>query len=423
MKPDADLKLAVINELKKIYSTLLERNPTEEELKLWLNEIFNKGHTTDDVKNVIKKSEEYSIIKKSFKNIEFLKDVFFITFDREIQVSELDYWKKKILSKNLSRSEIKQELEKSEEFKLIKQDKIKEVEFEIWKIYKNLFNREPLEKEIDLWKDEISEKNRKLIDIVKELKRSSEYKLYKYNIEIKIPIMIKQINDFEKLIDSSGNTFEKNFIESMDLQKISYYNQLPMSERFDEYMWVIKNLKNQGALLDVGCSESLFAQEISKSSALQVYGIDIREPEYAPNFEFSKESAEKTHFDNDFFDQITIISSLEHFGINAYSNKIINKNADVEAMKEMRRILKSDGLILITLPYGIDSSNSFRKYDNSRIEKIMDGFKILEKKFLVQTKVGWKEVQEESAYEKGFSEYYPNLQLPNSIVLLKGQLM
>ena len=423
MKRDEKLKLAVINEINRIYNSLLERETSTGEVNMWLSEIFTKGHTVEDVEKAIRASIEFKNIKSAEIFLGFLKDLFFLTFNREIQFDELEFWKKKIISEGLTRDEIKNELEKTEEFQLIKEEKIKDIEFEIWKLYKNLFNRDPLEKELDLWRTEIIEKNRKLIDIFKELKRSSEYKLYTYNEEIKTQIISKQMNDFLRVMNYlQGKEHSESILPLIDLMKISYINQLPMSERFDEYLLVLKNLKNEGKLLDVGCSESLFCQELSKKTNLDVYGIDIRDFEFTPNFHFSKESAEKTHFKDDFFDQITIISSLEHFGMSAYGNAKLDKDADFKAMKEMKRILKPNGIILITLPFGKGQTKNYRKYDNDRIEKIMKDFEILDVQFSKQMKIGWQHVKEKELDMERFSEYYPNLELPNSIVLIKAKL-
>ena len=53
----------------------------------------------------------------------------------------------------------------------------------------------------------------------------------------------------------------------------------------------------------------------------------------------------------------------------------------------------------------------------------MEGFEVLEQKFLKQVKNGWNEVKEEDLKNSGFSEYYPEFQLPDSIVLIKGRLI
>ena len=70
-------------------------------------------------------------------------------------------------------------------------------------------------------------------------------------------------------------------------------------------------------------TESLFANEVAKIKSLGVYGIDIRK-EKNPKFKFFVEDAAKTHFKDHFFDQITIISSIEHFGLDFYGNKKTN---------------------------------------------------------------------------------------------------
>ena len=196
---------------------------------------------------------------------------------------------------------------------------------------------------------------------------------------------------------------------------------MPLTERFTEYAWILKNLIQKGNLLDVGCSESLFTQEISKLSNLKVFGIDIREPEYQPQFSFSKTGATKTNFDDEFFDQITIISSIEHFGLDFYGNKKIDPNADFATMKEMHRILKKEGTILVTVPYGIGDKLYYRKYDENRLEQLFTDFKIVERKYFVQTMIGWKETDSDTALNAGDSNYYEDLELPAAIAFVKAE--
>ena len=148
--------------------------------------------------------------------------------------------------------------------------------------------------------------------------------------------------------------------------------------------------------------------EATKNEKLHIYGIDIRKPDYEPKFNFFRESAEKTHFENEFFDQILIISSIEHFGFTVYSNKMLDENADFKAMNEIKRILKKAGTVLITVPYGKGNTKNYRKYDKDRLEKLLEGFEITEKKILKQSGWEWKEYPELKLEELGNSEFYPN---------------
>lgn len=97
---------------------------------------------------------------------------------------------------------------------------------------------------------------------------------------------------------------------------------------------------NQIKILDVGCGTGENVREFSKLG--KCWGIDIS-PE-AIKFckqkgltNVSQTSIEKTNFDNKVFDIITILDVLEHV-------------EEVSTFKEIRRILRNDGIVLITVP-------------------------------------------------------------------------
>ena len=257
-----------------------------------------------------------------------------------------------------------------------------------------------------------------------EIHKSEEYLKLAYDKEIELPLLIKKTNDVVEF----STEYEKQIKEKsqkavcyVDVLKISYYNKLPLSERFTEYFWVLKNLEINGTILDVGCSESLFAQELCKIDSLDVYGIDIRKPEYAPKFSFSEDDATSTHFENSFFDQITVISSIEHFGLKAYGNQKYDPDADQKTMHELRRILKNQGRIFVTVPFGKGKKSYYKKYDENNLRNLFTGFSIESIQFFKQTITGWKETNSQEALISGGSQYYPDLELPASIAVVAAK--
>ncbi|HSB57696.1 MAG TPA: DUF268 domain-containing protein [Nitrosopumilaceae archaeon] len=297
------------------------------------------------------------------------------------------------------------------------------VRSEIIQAFHNILKREVDKEALEYYTNEILANKltvQKLYDILRQSEEHSQ--LLKTQEQKEILVVIKKMNDMVKY----SNKYEEqitskspNAICYADVSKISYYNELPMSERFDEYLWVLENLNTTGNLLDVGCSESIFAQELTKINSLNVFGIDIRQPEYTPQFTFFLEDCNKTHFDDGFFDQITVVSSIEHFGLDFYGNKILDEDSDFKSMKELRRILKNNGLIFLTLPYGKESKSWYRKYDEARLEKLLDGFEVLEIKILKQTHIGWEETTAKSAMMSGDSLHYADL--PGAVVFIKGR--
>ncbi len=115
-------------------------------------------------------------------------------------------------------------------------------------------------------------------------------------------------------------------------------------EHIQKRMDYLMQFKKKGKLLDVGCAFGYYLKEASKN--FEVYGIDVSD--YAikkaktivgcNENHLIASSAEKLLFENDFFDVIMIIHSIEH--IKEYK----------KVLKECNRVLKKDGILFLDLP-------------------------------------------------------------------------
>lgn len=126
------------------------------------------------------------------------------------------------------------------------------------------------------------------------------------------------------------------------------------SERCVEIPFVLDNMPEPPAkLLDVSCSYSQFLLEMDKLG-FDAYGIDIND--YGvPYSKFMIADARNIPFENKSFDVVTCISALEHYGLveTSYdSDTVYDPEAPFTAIKEMARVIKDDGMIILTLPFG-----------------------------------------------------------------------
>jgi ubiquinone/menaquinone biosynthesis C-methylase UbiE len=111
------------------------------------------------------------------------------------------------------------------------------------------------------------------------------------------------------------------------------------------HAWIVKLLRpdREKRLLDIGCSQGYLLTEAVKSGLL-AFGIDISQEavniarENSPSSKVVCGDAHKLDWEDNYFDYITNIGSLEHF-------------RDIEtSLKEMKRVMKPDGKACIMLP-------------------------------------------------------------------------
>ncbi len=95
------------------------------------------------------------------------------------------------------------------------------------------------------------------------------------------------------------------------------------------------------------------------------------------------------------FDALISISSIEHDGLGRYGDPI-DPQGDLKAMKQMKSMLKPEGLLFLAIPVGIDHIywNAHRVYGSKRLPLLLDGWKVLntcgyEHKQLSQFSNGW----------------------------------
>jgi len=171
------------------------------------------------------------------------------------------------------------------------------------------------------------------------------------------------------------------------------------SERILENPLVIQNLpRKKSVILDVGSRYSQVPLEMA-SLGHKVYTLDIEDYVFKhKNLTFIKEDIRKTSFPDNFFDVVTIISTLEHVGMGetSYGDKE-EKNGDVVAMNEISRILKPKGFVIVTIPFGKPKFLPFlRVYDKKRLALIGKKYKVIKEIYMYNDNENW----EISTYEK-----------------------
>lgn len=135
----------------------------------------------------------------------------------------------------------------------------------------------------------------------------------------------------------------------------------------------------QGNVLDVGCTSAKnLLSPILASLGYQVYGIDSRRFKFEhPNFHFTKHDARDMPFADNFFDYVYAVSTIEHVGLTAYHSADSDPEGDIKVMKEIARVIRPGGTLLVTLPYGQAAVLlSERVYDDMRIQRLFSGWQV-----------------------------------------------
>lgn len=181
---------------------------------------------------------------------------------------------------------------------------------------------------------------------------------------------------------------------ALGTQKLLMALGIAVSERIVEYPWVLGKLSHpNGRVLDVGCSESYLSHELIKRG-YDTYGLDANIFLHMnPKLHFIRADVQKTPFEDQYFDQIVVVSTLEHIGLGFYGDPAY-PDGDFLAMAELRRILKKGGNILLTVPVASRHQvfELMRIYDENRLRELTNGLNLIQEDYFILRDKRWVKV-------------------------------
>lgn len=162
-----------------------------------------------------------------------------------------------------------------------------------------------------------------------------------------------------------------------------------IDERIIEVPWIMKNLYNikDKNVLDAGCTLNfnyLIKKIIDTKNSLTFVNIFPEKNIFkSKKVNYFKQDISKMTFNDNYFDVVTCISVLEHIGFdnsiydnNNNNNDInINENLYQKAITELKRVLKKNCYLYITVPYGkYIKFKNYQQFDNNKLRTIIDLF-------------------------------------------------
>ena len=204
-----------------------------------------------------------------------------------------------------------------------------------------------------------------------------------------------------RLIWSDDFAGKQVFMLDQATRRILIFMGSSPSERSIEYEWALANLpsKDPGGMkiLDVGSGLAYFPNRLL-TSGIEVHSLETS----IPNFRKSKihyraADARESGYENDYFDFITIISTIEHVGLGYYGDPPFD-DGDIRVMKEMRRLLVPGGKILLTTPFSDEFKVGWQRiYSEESLERLTRGFSIWREDFFTRIDRKWRMVDKTTA--------------------------
>tara|TARA_B100002052_G_scaffold299126_1_gene335499 strand:+ start:2189 stop:2986 length:798 start_codon:yes stop_codon:yes gene_type:complete len=176
----------------------------------------------------------------------------------------------------------------------------------------------------------------------------------------------------------------KKSINNIQVDPITY-----IDERLIEIPWTLKKLSRlNGKLLDAGSTLNFeyIIKKLSKNFKIYIQTLYPEKKNY-PNLgvKYFYKDLLYLDFKKNYFDVVTCISTLEHIGFdnsnyNYSTSKIIDKkvsNKHIKVFKNLFKVLKPNGKLLITVPYGMRGNYiNLQQFDRLELNRMFKSCKI-----------------------------------------------
>lgn len=155
---------------------------------------------------------------------------------------------------------------------------------------------------------------------------------------------------------------------------------LLVNERIVEQPFVfgaLAGLPTGSRIIDVGGSESTVGLSLA-TLGHDVTLVDPRaHPLAHPNLRHEACRMDELSNSTAPFDAAVVLSAVEHFGLEHYGLDAIDERLDLAALATLHDLVKPGGLLVITVPFGVASVDSFQRvYDEAGLDQLLTGWDV-----------------------------------------------
>lgn len=165
-------------------------------------------------------------------------------------------------------------------------------------------------------------------------------------------------------------------------------------------------------VLDFGAGGG-FLSLAAGGSADRVLAIDLMPRQFPlvyPTIEFRQLDVMELPEQDEQFDVIMNCSTIEHVGLSGRYLSSDHADGDILAMDKLRRLLKPDGHMILTLPVGRDAlfAPLHRIYGGERLPLLLEGYRVIESAFVRKDERNtyFACEQQEALSDEGNERYY-----------------
>jgi SAM-dependent methyltransferase len=169
-------------------------------------------------------------------------------------------------------------------------------------------------------------------------------------------------------------------------------------ERVVEIPWVLSRLRLSGRVLEVGYAfaETAYLAALLRTG-VELVGVDLASRD-ASGLETVRADVRQLPFGDRSFDQVLLVSTLEHVGADNTAYGLDDASspdpaARFDALREIRRVLRRDGSLLVTVPLGEPGDYRwFRQEDERGWNRLYarSGYFVQEQEAYELTPEGWR---------------------------------